>query len=118
MLKLLIAAIEFSCLTPGLAVLTFGSIGIQPVLLFLGAYCISFPLSGLQLPLQPILWALANVCGFLISYFLVTVTTAGQHSAHSWSFRIRITWLRPWASAPCSSRRSTGAFFLIIMSLS
>jgi O-Antigen ligase len=81
MLKLVIAAIGVSCLTPGLAVLTLGSIGIQPVLLFLAAYCVSFPLSGLELPLQPILWALANICGFFVSYFLVTVTTPGQHSA-------------------------------------
>lgn len=79
MLSLLVAAIGFSCLTPGLAIATIGTVGIQPAIPLFALYCIVFPLSGLRLPLQALLWALANIAGFLVSSLFVTTSGHAEH---------------------------------------
>ena len=76
MLNFFVAAIGFSCVTPGIAVATLGGIGIQPALLLFAVYCFVFPLS-LCISLQPMLWMLANVAGFILSSALAAPSSAG-----------------------------------------
>ena len=79
MLNLLVVAIGFSCLTPGVAIASFGTVGLQPIMPLLALYCIFVPLSLLRLPMRTLQWAMANVAGLLLSYFIALVFGRGDH---------------------------------------
>jgi len=81
MLNLLVVAIGFSCLTPGIAIATFGTVGLQAIMPLFVLYCLCFPLSRMRLPLQTIYWMLANVCGFILSYLFAIISGGGHHES-------------------------------------
>ncbi len=80
MVTLLVAAIGFSCLTPGIAIPTLGTrtLGLQAIMPLVAFYCIAFPLSQLRIHLRATEWALANVGGMLLSYLIALISERGH----------------------------------------
>lgn len=82
MVDLLVVAIGFTCLTPGIAIATFGTVGLQAMMPLFGFYCLFFPLSRLRLPLQTVYWVLANICGLIFSYLFAVISARGYHAEY------------------------------------
>ena len=67
--KILAASIGFCSLTPGIAIVAVGGVGVQPVVLLLLAYIGLLPFLKAQLPVQSLLWTSL----ILLSYAASTV---------------------------------------------
>lgn len=64
---LLAVAIGFTSLTPGVAVVTVGGIGVQPIIVLLLVYVALLPTFMTKLPLQPLLWVLLTLASYAVS---------------------------------------------------
>ncbi len=64
MSRWLAGAIGFCSLMPGVAVLSLGGVGLQPIIVFLLAYISLAPIVSPRLPLQPLLWIFLSLVGY------------------------------------------------------
>jgi O-Antigen ligase len=86
MRNLLAAGIGFSCLLPGVSIVTVAGVGVQPILPLIVSYCIVFPLANLRVPPHPAIWVIVNATGFAISYAFASAPAAGASYAILQSF--------------------------------
>ncbi len=72
--KLLAASVGFFSLMPGVAIVTVGGVGVQPVIVMLLLYAGLLPFLNAKLPIQSLIWVLLT----LISYAVSTVFSASS----------------------------------------
>jgi O-antigen ligase len=65
--NLLAASVGFFSLMPGLAVLSFAGVGVQPIVLVLLVYVTLLPLQNIRLPIRPLIWVLLTFVAYAVS---------------------------------------------------
>jgi O-antigen ligase len=79
--KLLAAAVGFCSLMPGVAIVTLGGVGAQPIVIVLLAYVSLLPVLNLQLPIQSLIWILLTLVTYAAStLFSVSPQTSAMFS--------------------------------------
>lgn len=79
--KRLAGCVGFSCLLPGLSIISLGGVGVQPLVVVLLAYACILPLLKIKLPLHAVIWVLLT----LLSYVIATLFSVSPQTSITFS---------------------------------